>query len=324
MIFRKEVLVPFVAGAAVGVAVWAGGLSAQSPVVQVGVDQNIVADVNGVLITRQQLAEELIARKGRSQLSALVNRTMIEQACKAKGITVDDKEVQAELVAQMNAARSPSIQDFEKDILAPMKTTLYEYREDLLRPRLMLEKYAKAQLTVTEEDLKREFANRYGEKVLCRMIKFKEERLAIKAWQEIGRNPDNFIRQAKMQFDPQLAAVAGMLSPFGRHTTHDKIEECAFKLQVGEVSEVLQAPEGGWVILLKEHLYPARTGVTFDEKRDELLNFARERKSQKEMPEIITQLKREYAGKIKVYLGEGSSLKNILNQYQDLNPDKSK
>lgn len=324
MIFRKEALVPFVAGAAVSFAVWAGALSAQSPVVQTSMDQNIVADVNGVLITRQQLAEELIARKGKTQLHALVNRTMIEQACKAKGITVDDKEVQADLLAQMKAAGSVSIQDFEKGMLAPMKTTLFEYREDVIRPRLLLEKYAKAQLTMSEEDLKREFAARYGEKAVCRMIIFKDERLARKAFSEINNTPANFIRLAKQQEDAQLAAVAGLLSPIGRHTTHDIIEQRAFQMQIGEVSEAIQTPEGAWVLLLKEHLLPARTDVTFDKKREELLNSARERKSQKEMPEIIAGMKKEYAGKIKVYLGEGSNLTNILNQYQNLNPDKSK
>jgi hypothetical protein len=287
-------------------------------------DQNIVANVNGVLITRQQLAEELSARKGRKQLEALVNRTMIEQTCKAKGITVDEKEIQAELVAQMKATGSPSIQDFEKSMLGPMKTTLYEYREDIIRPRLLLEKYAKSELTVTEEDLKREFATRFGEKAVCRMIKFSDKRLAIKAWQDIASKPDNFIRLAKQQEDPQLAAVAGLLAPIGRHTTYDDIEQRAFGLQVGEVSEALQAPEGAWVLLLKEHQLPARTDVTFEQKREELLTSARERKGQKKIPEIVNSLKREYAGKIQVYLGEGSNLNNILNQYQNLNPDKSK
>jgi parvulin-like peptidyl-prolyl isomerase len=323
MIFRKEALIPFVAGAAVGFAVWAGALSAQSPVVQTGMEQNIVADVNGVLITRQQLAEELIARKGKSQLHALVNRTMIEQACKAKGITVDDKEVQADLLAQMKAAGSVSIQDFEKGMLTPMKTTLFEYREDVIRPRLLLEKYAKAQLTVTDEDLKREFAACYGEKVDCRMIIFKDERLARKGFSEINNNRANFIRLANQQ-EGDLAAVGGKLKPFGRHTAEDVIEKRAFEMQVGEVSEAIQTSKGAWVLLLKEGVYPARTDVTFEQKREELLNSARERKGQAAMPEIISSLKREYAGKIKVYLGEGSNLTNILNQYQNLNPDKSK
>ena len=76
-------------------------------------DKNIVADVNGQLITRQQLAEELIARKGRAQLDALVKRTIVEQAARARGITVTDRVVQAEVVDQMRASASANLYDFE-------------------------------------------------------------------------------------------------------------------------------------------------------------------------------------------------------------------
>jgi hypothetical protein len=317
MLLSHKNLLPFLAGAAVGWAAWAGTVGAQPPaVIPAGMEQNVVADVNGVLITRQQLAEELIARKGRAQLEALINRTMIEQACKSKGIKVDEKEVQAELLSQVKATSSASIQDFEHSVLREMKTTLYEFREDIIRPRLMIEKLAKAQLSITDEDLKREFAARYGEKVACRIITFKDQQMARKAWHEIASNPNNFIRLAKQQANPDLAASAGMLTPFGRHTTHDIIEQRAFGMKEGEVSEVLQTPEGGWVILLKEHQIPARADVTFEQKREELLQSARERKGQQEVPAIVQNLKKEYQGKIKNYLNQNSDLNSILSQYQ--------
>ncbi|MFT3882998.1 MAG: hypothetical protein QM703_25515 [Gemmatales bacterium] len=82
-------------------------------------NKSVVAVVNGVSITRQQLADELIARKGRAGLEALVNRTLIEQTCKGKGITVTDREVQDELVSEMKASASANLADFEKSMLSP-------------------------------------------------------------------------------------------------------------------------------------------------------------------------------------------------------------
>ena len=42
-----------------------------------------IAIVNGQVITRQQLADECVARKGKEILETLINRTLIEQALKA-------------------------------------------------------------------------------------------------------------------------------------------------------------------------------------------------------------------------------------------------
>ena len=105
-------------------------LDAQGPAVVTQPDnKSVVAVVNGVSITRQQLADELIARKGRAALESLVNRTLIEQTCKGKGITVADKEVQDELIAEMTASASANLADFEKSMLSPRRTSLFEYRQ---------------------------------------------------------------------------------------------------------------------------------------------------------------------------------------------------
>ena len=220
-------------------------------------DKDVVAVVNDVPITRQQLADELIARKGRAQLEALVHRTLIEQTCKGKGVVVTDREVQEELVAEMKASASANLLDFEKSMLSPRKTSLFEYREDVIRPRLMIQKLAESQLALTDEDLKREFACRLGPKVTIRLITFKDQKIASKIWAEIRGNPELFIRYAKQQENIELAAVAGMMAPFGRHTTHDNIEQRAFELKPGEMSEVLQTAQQGYVVIMKEYDHPA-------------------------------------------------------------------
>lgn len=58
-----------------------------------------VAIVNNQVITRQQLAEEAIARKGEEILDTLIARVMIDQALKSKGIAVTADEVNAEIEA---------------------------------------------------------------------------------------------------------------------------------------------------------------------------------------------------------------------------------
>lgn len=284
----------------------------------------VVAVVNGVSITRQQLADELIARKGRAQLEALVHRTLIEQTCKGKGITVNDKEVQDELISEMKAAASANLADFEKSMLSPRRTTLFEYREDVIRPRIMIQKLANSQLLLTDEDLKREFACHYGPKVAIRLITFRDGQFAKKTWGEIKGNPELFIRHAKQQENLDLAASAGMLTPFGRHTTHDIIEQRAFELKEGEISEVLQTPQKGYVIILKEHDFPANPNVTFEQKKEELRASALEKKRQTEVPKIIAELKNQATNKIQLFFDSQEDPAKAVEKYEKLfsNPSK--
>lgn len=312
MLLRKTVY------ALVGLGLAGGWISldAQVPGQGVPADKDIVAEVNGKAITRQQLADELIARKGRAQLEALVHRTLIEQTCKEKNITVSDKEVQDELIAEMKASASANLADFEKSMLSPRKTSLFEYREDVIRPRIMLQKLAVAQLTLTEEDLKREFACKYGPQAVVRLIQFSDGRNAQRTWKEIGNNPDMFIRYATIQENKDLASVAGLVEPFGQHTTHDVIEERAFKMQDGQISEVLGTPEKGFAIIMKVKELPAQSNVTFDQKRESLRMSALERKRSTEVPKIIAELKSQASTKIKLYLGNENNTKRLIEQYE--------
>jgi len=279
-------------------------------------DKDIVATVKGQNITRQQLADELIARKGRAQLEAMVYRTLIELNCKEKNITVTDREVQEELIGEMKAAASANLADFEKSMLSPRKTSLFEYREDVIRPRIMLQKLAVSRLSLTDEDLRREFASKYGVQSLIRMIQFRDERIARKIWGEIGNNPDQFIRYATIQENGDLAAVAGLLNPFGRHTTHDIIEERSFKLKDNEISEVLGTPERGFVIIMKVKEIPARTDVTIEKKAEELKQTALEKKRQVEVPRIIKEMRDQAQTSIKLFLGNEQNTKKVIEQYE--------
>lgn len=311
MMPRKSVVLPFLAGAAVGLATWAGTAGAQQGQgASSDLDKNIVAEVNGQLITRGQLAEELLARKGRTQLDALVKRTLVEQAAKAKGIMVSDKEVQAEILQQMRASASGNLAEFEKAMLKPRKTNLVEWREDVVRPQLLIRKMAEAQLSVTEQDLQREFASRYGEKVACRIITVKDMQIAKRVYADIAGKPENFIRYAKMQENIDLAASAGLIAPFGRHTTHDVIEKRAFEMKEGEISEVIQTPQGGYVIIMTEHHLPAQPNITFGQVKEQLRVAALERKREAEIPKIIARFEDEAKGKIKIFLG--NELKDAL------------
>src|SRR4051794_16946718 len=56
-----------------------------------------IAVVNGEIITRQQLADECVARKGQEILDTLIARRLIEQAMRSKKIEVTAAEIDSEI-----------------------------------------------------------------------------------------------------------------------------------------------------------------------------------------------------------------------------------
>src|SRR5262249_48882274 len=59
---------------------------------------------------------------------------------------------------------------FIKTVLSKYKKNLYEWKEDVLRPRLQMMKLVRNKVGVTAEELRKVFEATYGEKVECRII----------------------------------------------------------------------------------------------------------------------------------------------------------
>ena len=59
---------------------------------------------------------------------------------------------------------------FEKDFLGPYNKNLFEWREDVVRPRLLMAKLCRDSVKVAEPDVKQAYEAEFGEKLEGRMI----------------------------------------------------------------------------------------------------------------------------------------------------------
>jgi hypothetical protein len=243
-------------------------------------------------VTREELGEYLIARQGPEKIEFLVNRRIIEAECRAKNITASDEEVDRGLKEDLDMLHVDKAQ-FEKDVLSRWTKTLYEWREDVIRPRLMLTKLCKDRVKYTEDEVKQCFEAHYGERLKCRAILWPPDqaKYAMAEYARIRDSEDEFKRKAKNQPSSTLASHGGEMPPFGRHAFGDEnVERAAFQLQPGEVSPLIETPQGQLVIKLDERI-PPDTSVTLEKKRPEMSQEVFNKKLQVEMQVAFKKLR---------------------------------
>jgi hypothetical protein len=281
--------------------------------------RRVVAYIYGTIpVTREHLGEYLIARMGTDRLEPLVNRMIIEHECAQRGITVVDAEIEADL-AETAKSFNVTPQVFAEKVLGQYNKTLYEWKEDVIRPKLLMSKLVRDRVTVTPEDLAMAFEAYHGKRVECQVIYWLpgEREVANKLYARIRDNADEFDRQARMQANTRLAASGGKMQPIGRHTTgNEEMERTLFSLQVGEVSALIGTPDGGTVVFkILRHL-PPDTSVTPDMVRSKLEKEIIDKKIQREIPIVFKELRAR--AKPTLFLKNGLRTRDLIESTEEM------
>lgn len=250
-------------------------------------------------ISRAELGEYLIARFGAERLEFLVNRKIVEQECGQRGISVNDAEVAAQLKLDLRGFNNISEKDFVTHVLKRFNKSLFEWKEDVIRPKLMLTKLVRPTITVDDADLLKAFEARYGPKVQCRMIVLNnDKKIAEKVWAEARKGEKEFKEQAGKQPVAALAAHAGEVPPIHKHFGDDKVEKTAFAMKVGEISPLMQLKDGSWLIMRCEKHLPRTPDKRFEAERAQLLGEVQEAKLNLRIPEVFRELRQRAAPKM--------------------------
>lgn len=254
-----------------------------------------------VPVTRQQLGEFLIARGGADKIDLLVNKLIIEHECKKRNITVTPQEMEAALMEDLEGLSASggviAKADFVKAILPRYGKTLYEWMEDVVKPRLLLGKMCRDRVKIEDADLKVQFEREFGEKRKVQIIMWPlgdDLKTIDKMYGKLRDSQAEFDSAARAQANPSLAATAGYIKPISRHLyANDKIvEEVAFQLKPGEVSQVLKTTQGFLVMKLHEVL-PADATAKFEQHQPRLHKQAFDEKMAQEIPKLFAELKKD-------------------------------
>jgi RNA polymerase sigma factor (sigma-70 family) len=230
-----------------------------------------VATIFGnVPITRDEFAEFLLARAREGQVHAFVNQRILAHACREKGITVTDADVDAAFakeVQQFGGGSEPM-----EAVLARFGKTQVEWKLDIIRPKLQLARLSKERIVVTEKHLQEAFEDAYGEKVECKLIHWAKERKeeAERSAASLRKEPEGFDAAAAKQATPSLAALHGKITPLSRHAgANQALADAAFRLQPGEISPLIEVADGIALLQCVRRI-PADSTKKFEDVREVL------------------------------------------------------
>ncbi len=250
-------------------------------------------------VMREELGEYLIARFGAERLDFLINRKLVEMACKAQGITITDGQVDAQLIEDLKSFPTGMTLDvFVKQVLKRYNKTLYEWREDVIRPKLAMTALCKPLVNVTPWEVEQEFESKYGPKVQCRIIILQDGNKTVlsandKIWQHASQSEAAFKEEATKQFIKELASKEGLAPPIFKHCSEKKLEEVAFSLQPGQISGLHQASDKTWFILRCEKHLPPDRDKRIEDERTKLYHQVYDKKLAAEIPRMFNRLRAE-------------------------------
>jgi hypothetical protein len=242
-----------------------------------------IAIVNNQVISRQQLADECVARKGKEILETLINRTLIEQALKNRKQEITAAEIDQEIdnvAHRFGIGREAWLRTLDKERgISPV-----QYARDIIWPALALRKLCTGRVTVTPKDLTDAFESQYGDKLRCRMIMVDKLAKAQDIWERLRKNPGGFEKIAQDEsIDAGSRSLGGQLAePLTRHAYPQTVSDAAFlqlvdgdpndkdpthKPKNGDLTGPIQAAEAVWVILRRDAVIPATEGVSLKDER---------------------------------------------------------
>ena len=214
----------------------------------------VMAVVNSEQISRTDLGRECIRRYGEEVLESMVNRHLIAEACAQKGIQVTDADVSAEIdkiAGRFGLSRDRWIALLQEE----RGFSEAQYRREVVWPMLALRQVAAGQIEISDVELKKAFESEFGAKVRARLIAVDSQQKAQQVRAMAVANPNAFGELSKQHSaEPGVASAYGVIPPIRRHLGDANLEQVAFALKPGQISQVVTVGNMHYILKCEEIL----------------------------------------------------------------------
>ncbi|MDR0328324.1 MAG: peptidylprolyl isomerase [Planctomycetaceae bacterium] len=252
------------------------------------------------LISQQELAESCIRKHGKDVLGDMINRRIVEQACKREGIIISEQDIDNE-IREMAFKYLPLLPNGNANIELWLKRGTEEsglsipmYRKNIVVPMLSLKRLTRKQVEVTEKEIQLAYEANFGQKVRCLAIFFDatQQRRAMEVWNMANNHKtEEAFRDLAEQYsyDPESRMGKGAIPPIARHCGHPELEDAAFSLKPNEISHIIQIEEALVILYCVGYVDPLP--VKPEEVRTDLIADIFEKKQQMLVSECFDKLR---------------------------------
>lgn len=266
----------------------------------------IVATVNGKPLTRDQLAGLTIGLYGQQTLGTLISQEVVRQEAARLGVSVTPEEIDAyvrqrvteQLDKDAVRAGAKSAADLATqagkgpEAIESLRQAAEARIKPFVGPELLARKLMARTLQVRDAEVKSEFNRRYGAKVKVQQIVLRAKDAAEEVLKRLQQGAD-FAQMARdVSIDRVSKRAGGEMDPMPAGAP---LADAAFKLKPGQVSGVIELPDGDHVnyhiVRLIERL--AAQEVPFEEVKEslraELLERLMTQQRDKWLDELLTR-----------------------------------
>lgn len=257
----------------------------------------IVAEVNGEKITREDLIQESLRTHGEEILQRMLNRALILDECKKRNINITRTEVDREierLAKQFNIDRAQFLNIIRND----NNMSPDQYANEVIWPRLALETLIYDKIQVSQEDIEKKYLSTYGPSIGLLMIAAQTQEKAAEIRERVLKDPDSFGEIAKTEsIDMLTASNKGRMQPVFQFSLPDAdLEKQLFALKEGEISPVIgpYGPQKNYMIFQCEKRYDSIVPKEkIDKIKDQLTAKAKADKLKGEAQRLFERLGKE-------------------------------
>jgi hypothetical protein len=218
------------------------------------------------------------------------DHNLLQQECKRCGIEVTEQEIRDEIARIAMRTGSP-VDAWLEQIQEQQGIDSDSYSNQIVWARLVCKKLSKGQLAVTQDEIEKEFEQKYGSRVAVQIIVCRSGRHAEDAHAQLKADPASFEKIAKEE-SPE-GNLAAMVRTICHGDKSSDIEHAAFALKEGEISNVfLDEDSGNYLILRCAKQIPATQSVMTEKIRDDVVRDIQERKLLHTSGTILLQLQK--------------------------------
>lgn len=238
---------------------------------------DVVARINGEKITKNELYNVLVAQNGKEALDSLISDKVIALEVQKNNISVTDEAVQEEFqnIAAQNGGEEVFIQTLEA-----YGYQLDDVKKDV-KKNLEVTKLLKAQITVTEDEIKNYFEENKDtysvkEQVKASHILVDTEEKAKEVKAKLLAGGDFAELAKKYSTDTTNKEEGGDLGFFSRGAMVEEFENAAFTLEIGKISDPVKTEHGYHIIKVVEK--KAAQEATYEKSKEQVKQTLLEQK----------------------------------------------